>query len=155
MNPVAKLSLLLPAFAAACAVAPPPSPPPEPPAPPPPDQVWEGALHCSPKPGAAIAADEPITITVTGDDVQYRHPLRGGAGGVVERGAGRVERNGAVALDGGAETPGQSFTASYQGTLPAAGREAHLRGTQQWRSDGGEDFSRSCTMYVLITPMGA
>lgn len=124
-------------------------------------QLWQGTLACAPAPGAVQSSPaEMMTISVTGNQATYEHPVRIGPGsngvggpgvddGAVERGSGTVMADGSVVLTGQVRARMFSYTAVYQGGLPPGGRAARLVGSQQVIGAAGGGFTRSCTVDLV------
>lgn len=114
------------------------------------DGAWLARMSCDPMP--------PLTsrhlrvnfrLVVAGGMARFeRAPLgpEGGPQGLVERGEGRVARDGALVLDAVGAGPGVRFTARYAGRLGADGN-GELKGRQEWPagSPAGER-SRPCNI---------
>lgn len=99
------------------------------------DATWRARLSCDPMPPlTSRRLRVNFLLTVSGGVARYeRAPLgpEDGPQGLVERGEGRVGRDGALTLEGIGTGPGVRYTARYAGRLSADGL-GNLNGRQQW-----------------------
>ena len=110
------------------------------------DSAWTGRLVCEPVEGFTTQPlNVPFEVTVRRGMATYARPVLSSLSartGVWERGEGRVGRDGAVVLEGGAGGRGFLYTARYEGRL-GPGDTAEFTGWQDGRVEGRE-FRRAC-----------